>query len=352
MTCKVLFICGGSGGHIFPCIAIAEYFATKGIECYFLVSDKTVDIKIMDNFPFAYATITKISNKFDYLFFTYKHYKNVRTLLNYLNPSIVISTGSIYSFIPLLYLLKENKKIFLFEPNTIPGRVNGFLFNFCEKVFTGWKYDYSKYFFGDKAIVSGIPLRNNIKIKYDKNTVLNELGLQQNKKTVLIVGGSQGALFLNSYIVKILAQSEISCDIQIILLTASKSYERIFEENRNIKILPFTVDVGKFYSVADLAITRSGAITLAEICYRQIPNISIPYIGSANDHQLMNSKFLQEKGLTFCIEEKKFKESDFIKVCKKLLFYDNLISNVKMTMESFFIRDAEKTIYKEICNYL
>ncbi|MFN7181698.1 MAG: UDP-N-acetylglucosamine--N-acetylmuramyl-(pentapeptide) pyrophosphoryl-undecaprenol N-acetylglucosamine transferase [Planctomycetota bacterium] len=350
---KILLVCGGSGGHIFPSIAMAEYLINKNIDCYFLVSRKNIDIKIMEKFPFPYATIPHISQRSDYLFFLYNHYKNVKTLFSHLQPSVVISTGSIYSFVPLLFFfLQKGIKIFLFEPNTIPGRVNSFFFRWCENVFTGWKYDYSATFFGAKTIISGIPIRNGVKKVYERKMVLQELNLQPHRKTVLITGGSQGSLFLNTSIVKILVQSELSKEIQIALLTSDRFSGDNFLSQENIRILPFTIDVGKFYSIADLVITRGGAMTLAEVCYRQLPNISIPYPGSANNHQLINSKFLQEKGLTFCLEESDFKESVFIEICKKFLFNDNLISNIKMNMRSFFIDNAETTIYETISKYL
>ncbi len=344
----VLFVCGGSGGHILPSVAMAEYFSTKNCLSYFLVSNKSVDIKIIENFPYPYATIPKISGKLDYCTFMYKHLSNVSTLVRYIEPDIVIASGSIYSFAPLLLLLIKRYKTFLFEPNVIPGRVNSLFFRLCEKVFTGWRNDYSTDYFGKRAYISGIPIRKSIKIKHDRYKVLSELNLNSDRKTVLILGGSQGSRFLNNYIVKSLLQSDLSDNINIILLTSDKFPHEKFRDSQNIRVLPFTLEVGKYYDAADLVITRGGAVTLAEICYKNLPNISIPYPASANNHQLENSKFLQKEGLTFLIEEGNFCNEYFINLCKKLLFYDNLISNLRAKMKGYFLDDAERKIYDGI----
>lgn len=345
---NILFVCGGSGGHILPCIAMAEYFQQKKCHSYFLVSGKQTDKKIMEEFPYPYTTLSKLTKKTDYCTFLYKHIKQVKTLLQYLKIDVVIASGSIYSFAPLLLLSLKKYRFFLFEPNVIPGRVNSFFWRFCEKVFTGWKCDYSRAFFGNKACVTGIPIRNSLKTTYPKSKVLSELNLNSNKKTIVILGGSQGSGFLNNYVVKILLHSELKDKINIILLTADKLPEESFAGRENIKIIPFTTDTGRYYDIADLIITRAGAITLAEICYKQVPNITIPYPYSANDHQLKNAKFLQSKGLTFLVEENKFDKKYFIDMCKKLISNDNLISNMKLAMKGYFIEEAEKKIYNNI----
>lgn len=347
---NILFVCGGSGGHILPCVAMAEYFSTKNCQSYFLVSNKNVDMKIMENFSYPYATLHKISNKLDYCTFMYEHMLSVRTLLNYVKTDIVIASGSIYSFTSLLLLYIKKCRTFLFEPNVIPGRVNSLFFRLCEKVFTGWRSDYSADYFGAKVCISGIPIRESIRNRYNRYEVLSALNLSPDKKTILILGGSQGSKFLNNYVVRLLLQSDISDKINIILLTSDKFPEEKFKKDKNIKILPFTIEVGKYYDATDLVITRSGAITLAEICYKQIPNISIPYPSSANNHQIENSKFLQKEGVTFLMEEGGFCDEHFIGLCKKLLFNDNLIGNLRAKMKGYFIDNAQEKIFKQIMN--
>lgn len=345
---NILFVCGGSGGHILPCIAMAEYFQAKHHNCYFLVSAKDVDRKIMESFPYPYATLSKVDKKLNYYTFVYKHISSINTLTSYIKIDIVIAAGSIYSCVPLVSLLLKKSRTFLFEPNVIPGRVNSMFFRFYEKVFTGWRDDCSASFFGSKSYVSGIPIRKSIKTKYEKYIVLEELKLPRDRKTILILGGSQGSEFLNNNVVKVLIQSDLKNKINLIVLSSDKSPQIELPKNGNTKILPFTTEVGKYYDIADLIITRAGAITLAEICYKQIPNISIPYPFSANNHQLQNSKFLQSKGLTFLVEENRFDSEYFIGLCKKLLLNDNLISNMKYAMRGYFIDNAEEIIYNQI----
>jgi len=314
---KIAIACGGSGGHIFPAIALAQGLKEKdkGIDLLFIGSNTALDRRIFEKERCRYELIS--SNRLPYkrslktavfsvkLFFDLL--RSLFILIRY-SPDVVAGFGGYVSSPVVLAASVLRIPIVVHEQNVVPGRAISILFRFANKIAVSFE-ETKKYLgrFSGKAVVTGNPIRASL-LKDDRPSNVKRLGLSTDKFTVLVVGGSQGAHNLNNAVLQAVAKIDgrNRSKMQIIHITgvadygwASQAYKELDIEHR---VFSFVDSIEEAYSASDLVVTRSGASAIFEIAYFGRPMILVPY-PFAMSHQAENAKVFSVKGAAIQIDE-------------------------------------------------
>ncbi len=329
---------GGTGGHFFPALAFIEY-AKRKKEILFIGAKRGIEYRLREiigvpSLFFEIYPLRGVSQK-ERIKALYGIFKAQKELYKELKGDFSSLIFGGYASLPLgIHTVLRRKKLFIHEQNSVPSKTNRFLSKKAEEIFITFEYT-RKYF--KNAIKTGIPLRKEVKRRYkDAKT---ELGLNPEKKTLLVFGGSQGALFLNELTGKLI--NILPKELQVILITGKNHYER-FKGLKGVKVLPFSLDMARIYSASDLAISRAGAGTITELSYHAIPSIFIPYPYAADDHQFFNAKEIEEMGGGIVLRQEKANERMILKLLEKILSdYEKFKKGIK----GFYREDAEKKIF-------
>lgn len=312
---KILVSGGGTGGHIFPAIAIANELKTKLNNCKISFVGAKGRME-MDKVPLAGYPITGLwisgfqrRLTFKNLSFPFKvlsSYLKAKKIIRKFKPDIVIGTGG-YASGPLLFAAsKQNIPTLIHEQNAFPGITNKLLAKSVSKVCVSYP-GMDKYFPSDKIVITGNPIRKEIlNISPSRKEAIKFFNLEESKKTILIMGGSQGAQRINDAVLTNL-DIILRPDIQIIWQTGNSSYSYVNEKVSNKKavtIHKFIQRMDMAYSASDFIISRAGAIAIAEIIAANKPAIFIPLPSAAEDHQTKNAMTLVEGNAGLIVKEK------------------------------------------------
>lgn len=351
---KVLVVAGPSAGHSYPAVAFIErlkercdYAAVQLVLPYSAVRK----ISFYPPCPVQYVNVsTPAPNIKKIAEFINGWVKSFFILVRF-QPDIVVGFGSIVSvpFVIFAWLLRM--KTLIHEQNVLPGRANKLLAVFADKIAVS--FDQTKQYFRNylpKLTVTGNPLRKKI-IRLDRAAALNYLGLASDKRTILVMGGSQASSKINREFIQAVSLLKDS-NIQVIHLSGSKDFGVLKQgyEKLNIKFCLFAFfDFMEYaYSAADLVVSRAGATSIAEIIFYQLPAILIPY-PYAYQHQLINAKVLEEKGCGVIIEEENLGAAGALKE-KLQWFLDNQskLAEMRAAYQKFPKTDAGELLVNQI----
>lgn len=331
MEKKIAFCSGGTGGHIFPAISLIN--SLKSENEIILITDQRA-IKYID-FPKYKVKILNLSplskNKLIYGFVSflkiiYSTFKSI-FFLKKEKIDVILGFGGYVSFPILLSGKILNKKIYLYEPNLVLGRTNRFFLSMCEKVFTQTNDIVNipkKY--STKFIEVGSIIREEI-----TNFSVNRNETKANNITILILGGSQGTKIFGEIIPEsILDLIKQNFKIKIIQQVLPEQKDKIdfFYKKNNIEshIFTFHKNIAELISKADLAISRSGASTIAELDFLDVPFIAVPYAHATDNHQYENALYYKKKGSCWILEEKNFDTNHLTNLLFKILHNNNLLN--------------------------
>lgn len=328
---------GGTGGHIFPAIAIAEELKRLdgGAEILFVGAKGRIEEKIVPSNNFKLVTI-EISgfDRSDYrkniglpIKFL-RAMRRCRKIITDLKPDAVIGTGGFVCG-PVVYVAaRAGIPTLIQEGNSYAGRTIKFLSKSADKVVIN--FDETKNYLKrkDNIIKISHPIRSSLK-KSSREEALKFFGLPMGKKTIFIFGGSQGARGINNGIESILKELYKN-DLNIIWQTGKNDFERIEHKFRDLKdrvrILEFIDKIDLAYSASDLIICRAGITSIMEIAYLNMASILIPLPTSAENHQEMNARSLQKRNAAVMIRQSEMPE----KLAETII---ELISNVEKLNE-------------------
>jgi UDP-N-acetylglucosamine--N-acetylmuramyl-(pentapeptide) pyrophosphoryl-undecaprenol N-acetylglucosamine transferase len=351
---KFIFACGGTGGHIFPAIAIAEeLLKRKNVEILFTGSDEGMEKNITRKYNFRFASISAkplirritIQNLINMFYILKAIFESLNIIRNY-NPDFVIGTGGFVSFPVLFAAVLMKKKTLIHEPNVYPGIANRILGLFVTKITIGFK-ETGKYFLNNKTKVTGNPVRNSI-LNKSKIAGIKYFKLDKNKKTVLIMPGSRAAKKINDIISISLKTVEKELkNIQVIWMTGKADYQKIkkvvSQSKIKIRVFDFIYDAGLAYASSDVAVLRAGASTLSEIVALQIPAILIPYPYATDNHQEKNAMLFQKNKAAVVIKDNELNTEKLIDGLKFLLNKKNNIT-IRKNIKKLYVRDSVKKI--------
>jgi UDP-N-acetylglucosamine--N-acetylmuramyl-(pentapeptide) pyrophosphoryl-undecaprenol N-acetylglucosamine transferase len=311
---RIIIAGGGTGGHIFPAIAIAN--AIKKIqpaaEILFVGARGKME---MDKVPQAGYQIKGLeiagfnrSSLIKNIGLPYKLLKSflqVRTIFKAFKPTAVIGVGGYSSFPVLRFAQSQGIKTFIHESNSFAGKSNIYLGKRATKIFTATT-GMEKFFPAAKIVVTGNPVRQNISTStISKEEAISYFGLSADKKIVLSIGGSLGAKSINEAIDANIEQFEKN-DLQLIWQTGKPFFDKALasaKSRTNMYVNDFITQMEYAYAAADMVISRSGAMAIAELCIVKKPVVFVPYPFAAEDHQTANAKALVNKDAAEMIKD-------------------------------------------------
>lgn len=312
--CAVI-ACGGTGGHLFPGLAVAEALNARGHEIVLFVSEKEIDATALKARPeFRSEKLPSIGMpsmiaspaSVRFLMRFWDSFSQCRKFYRKFRPSVVLGMGGFTSTGPVLAARLQGLPAFIHESNAIPGRANRLAAKFASKVLLGFE-EAEPRFHGASCVVTGTPVRKNLGQPPDRAGARRSFRLDPEKKTLLVMGGSQGATGINQLLFKavpLLAGSEI----QIIHLTGDRD-DRLAVANYQRDEIPHYVSsfhhrMEEAYAAADLVISRAGASSLSELSQFALPAILIPYPFATDDHQTANAEIYVRAGAAEMLTEK------------------------------------------------
>ncbi len=296
---KFAIACGGTGGHLFPGLAVAEILRDRGHEVLLLISEKQIDaIAVRDRNDFEIKRIASIGMPSIWsptIFpFASKFISGFLTCLKLFRswqPSAILGMGGFTSTAPILAGRLLKKPTFIHESNAIPGKANRINAKLADTVLLGFA-ECGKYFPEKPYQVTGTPIRTSLRSTVDRESTARNLRLKPGLQTVAIIGGSQGAHGINEAVVAALHKLALK-PVQFIHLTGREDhqfvYDRYQQEGIPAFVAAFHYQMEDVYGAADLIVARSGAASLSEISYFGLPTILIPYPFATDNHQSLNA---------------------------------------------------------------
>lgn len=319
---KVLISCGGTGGHIYPAIAVAERL--RDADILFIGTKERLEENIIKKYGFSFKSISMDRKN---IFKILKGIIESFGVIMEFKPDIVFTTGGYVTLPMAIAAIVKRIPLVLHEANSIPGRTNRFLGKQAVKVAITYKNS-EKYFPKEKIIKTGMPLRLEMFSNIEKSEALKKLGLREGYWNILVFGGSQGARHINNVFINSL-KSFSDEKIQFICLTGEKEFLRIKEDfgihdfielNGNIvKLIPYLEDIKLVYSIADLVVSRAGANTLAELEYLKKPSVIIPFPYAKDNHQEANAKEFAKSSPILVVNQSELSVEFFVSIITQFI---------------------------------
>ena len=316
---RILLSGGGTGGHVYPAIAIANRIKEEypDAEIMFVGTAKGIESEIVPKYGYELKTVTVqgFKRKIDFdnvkrVFKLFKGLEESRRVVKKFKPDVVIGTGGYVSG-PVLFNAAMSKiPTVVHEQNSFPGVTNKILSKVVTRVLTSFEDSHVRFPEGsrDKLILTGNPVRKEILVAR-KNIARKNLGISEDKKMVLCYGGSGGSEEINEAM-KLVIENMVKEDVAFIFATGKYYYEDFKNSIENIslkpyqQVVPYLEDMANALAASDLVIGSAGAISLAEITALGKPSIIIPKAYTAENHQEYNAKSIESRGAGIAILEK------------------------------------------------
>lgn len=361
---KFIIAGGGTGGHIFPAVAIADALKQQQPDCEILFVGASGRME-MEKVPQAGYKIVGLevvglqrSLTLKNLAFPFKLLKSLFQafgVVRNFQPNACIGVGG-YASGPVLFIgALLGKRIYIQEQNSYPGITNKILSKFARKIFVA--YDNLQNFFNpNKIILTGNPVRKDITaILPSKNEALSFFNLKENKKTVLIIGGSLGARTINEAIeknIELFTQN----NFQLLWQTGKIYYDGIIERTKDkdlsdVKIHQFIKEMNNAYSAADIIISRAGALSISELCIVGKPTILIPSPNVSEDHQTKNAMALVNKNAAVLVKDMEAKEklgNVVLELAKDETKLSKLTTNIKTLAKTNAANEIAEIVINQI----
>ncbi|GAB4250238.1 MAG: undecaprenyldiphospho-muramoylpentapeptide beta-N-acetylglucosaminyltransferase [Candidatus Methylacidiphilales bacterium] len=307
--------CGGTGGHLFPGLAVARACLRRGHNVLLFVSRKPVDREILAANPDLPAVALSTTGWTGlhprvptFLLNFWRGLQESRSALRQHHVAAVLGMGGFTCAPPLLEARRLGLPAFLHESNAIPGKVTRWFGPRLDKVLLGLPAC-AEHLPNCRTVVTGTPVRDSL-IRLEPGVARSHFSLDPNRFTIAVMGGSQGAAGLNEMMLRAAADlADIGPQLQVIHLTGptDKGLMHANYQRAGIKaeVLPFCHEMEKVYSAADLVVARSGASSGAELAHYGLPSILVPYPEAAEDHQTRNAEVFVRAGAARLVPQKR-----------------------------------------------
>ena len=341
---NILLCGGGTGGHYYPLMAIKKDLnSMSDFSFSFIGAKKGIESSKIhsENIAFKLIRISGLNRSISFKSLFQNISVGVNIIIGFFSvliffikqkPNLVISTGGYTSFLPLQVARMLKIPYLLHEQNSYPGVVTKIFSKDAKAVFLGFK-NAEKYLKKTNTIFSGNPVLLN----ESKDMAIN---MNNDLRTLLVFGGSQGSQFLNEKI-KLALENDKLDFINIIWIVGKNNYDSLKHlESKNIIIYDYCNEMSSLYQNVDLVLSRSGAMTIAELIKFEKPSILVPFKFSSENHQHFNAKFLQDNFCSKLIEEDNFNEETFVSTLRSLSQDDRILGSMKSNFKNIDVPDT------------
>ncbi len=319
---NVVFTGGGTGGHLYPAIAIADTLRARGATITFIGTADRMEATLVPKAGYALQTVQSrpLTRRLSLELFRTAGQNLAGTIqainvLRRLKPDIVIATGGYVCFpVVLAARILRIEPIALLEPNAHPGLTNKLLAPHVTEVWGAFERCDQR--FAGKYVHTGIPVRANLRTLPAHEEAIARLGLSIKRRTILAMGGSQGARSINDALTSLVKSDGIPDGWQLMQITGEKEYDRVRDILRQAQddrasadfrepvVRPYLHDLTDAYAAADLVLARAGASTLGELAATGKPAVLVPYPHAAEDHQRANAELIASTGAALVVDDR------------------------------------------------
>lgn len=332
---RIILTGGITGGHIYPALAIGDKFKEMDPECEILYigNERGMENEIVPKHGFPLEIVpskavdrSNIFKMAETLAVTGRGKSQTYRIMKKFRPDIVISTGSYVSVPVVLAAHKYGAKVFIHEQNAYPGMANRFLSQYAEKVFLGFE-DAGKFFKQNRKLqYSGNPVRKDFYGK-DKKESRKLLGIPEDDFVIMTFGGSQGATAINDTAIELIRAYGDRPNVTILFGTGKRFYDDVqhnlevmgLSGKSNVRVSPYIQDMANTLTATDVAISRSGALSVSEITMSGCPAIFVPSPNVTGDHQYYNAKAVVDNGGAIIVREDGDTPNRIVNILKELL---------------------------------
>lgn len=359
---------GGTGGHIYPAVAVADEL---------LKDDNTQKVFYIGNPNNLEATIVKDKNyeflpvlssgmprtiNLKFLKWTKQMllalFKSIQYIKKY-NPDAIFGTGGYVSAPVLMAGILCRKPIIMHDCDANPGLVTRELAPFAKSISIAFEIAKSK-LKNKNCFLNGNPIRHEFET-LSKEQAKENLGLEKDRLVICIMGGSQGAKSINNATVEILEELTNKCNLQVIFQTGNKNYEEVskkldeiypsWKQDKNLTVKPYFEDMVTVLKSSDIAISRSGSLSISEICASSVAPVFIPYPYAAADHQRKNARYMVDKNAGIYIEDSQVNSKVLLDNILKLINNKEELKKIQQNVQNLAVYDACIKIANQIKKY-
>ncbi len=351
---RILISAGGTGGHIYPALAIIEGFKKydKDLEVLYIGTKNRMekDIVPKNGIPYygieIYGLSKNIFKDIKDVFLIFKAKKEIKKKMLEFKPDVVLGIGGYVTY-PVLSVAKSlHIKTFIHEQNAIPGKTNKMISKYADIIGISFK-ESAKYFPNRNVLYTGNP--TGIRALNTPRITKSSLGLNDDKPLVVVVCGSLGSETVNNAMKGYLKTLE-NKDYQVVYITGKNLYEEFIKIKypKNVKVLPYLDNLTGLLKETDVLVARAGASTIAEVLSLKVPTIFIPSPYVANNHQYYNAVSLKNDNLALMLEEKDLSIPNITKNIEDLLYNKDKQIKIKNNLNKVSTLDSTKIIYDAI----
>ena len=351
---RILISAGGTGGHIYPALAIIEGFKKydKDLEVLYIGTKNRMekDIVPKNGIPYygieIYGLSKNIFKDIKDVFLIFKAKKEIKKKILEFKPDVVLGIGGYVTY-PVLSVAKSlHIKTFIHEQNAIPGKTNKMISKYADIIGISFK-ESAKYFPNRNVLYTGNP--TGIRALNTPKITKSSLGLNDDKPLVVVVCGSLGSETVNNAMKGYLKTLE-NKDYQVVYITGKNLYEEFVKIKypKNVKVLPYLDNLTGLLKETDVLVARAGASTIAEVLSLKVPTIFIPSPYVANNHQYYNAVSLKNANLALMLEEKDLSIPNITKNIEDLLYNKDKQIKIKNNLNKVSTLDSTKIIYDAI----
>lgn len=339
---SVFFAGGGTGGHLYPGIAVAEVMRTAMPEAkpLFLCTTRAIDKIILEptGFEFLPQPILPPERSVPGLLKFWRSWREtkdqVRAIIRERRPSLVLGLGGYAAGVAVKAAARRGIPAALINPDVIPGKANQYLMQYVQTVCCQFEQtrDYVSAGHRDKLRVTGCPIRHVLRELPDRDRAAKRLGLDPLRMTLVVTGASQGAQTVNEAVLEVLKETRPQ-GWQVLHLAGRDHGEAVRAAYRELgmlsgsavsaTVIEFTPAMADVWAVADLAISRAGASSCAEVTACGVPSVLMPYPFHRDSHQKLNARVLADSGAAVAIDDERDRKKNAAKlrpVLESLLF--------------------------------
>jgi len=357
---RLIIAGGGTGGHIFPAVAIANAIKEMqpDTEILFVGAEGKMEMEKVPQAGYNIKGLTiagfernSLIKNIGLPFKLVKSFLQVRTIFKEFRPDAVIGVGGYSSFPVLRSAQQKGIPSFIHESNSFAGKSNILLGKKATKIFVASE-GMDQFFPAGKIVITGNPVRKSIaQSTVSKEDALQFFQLRKDKPTILVFGGSLGAKSINEVIAKHIVDFN-PLGLQVIWQTGKTTAAQYLDRARplsNVWANDFINEMDKAYAAADMVVSRSGAMTVAELCVAEKPVIFVPFPFAAEDHQTVNAKYLVDRNAALMVKDDMVNARLFAAITS-LAKDEGKQKQLAANIAAFAVKDADKKIAQEILN--
>lgn len=355
---KILITGGGTGGHIYPALAFVDHVRAlePNTEFMYVGTENGLESQIVPNYDIPFKTIeiqgfrrSLSPQNFKTIYLFLNSIGKAKKIIKEFKPDVVIGTGGYVSG-SVVYAAKQLKiPTIIHEQNSIPGITNKFLSRYATKVAICFP-DVAEYFPKEKIVLTGNPRAQEV-VMTEKTDVLKEFGLRPDKRTVVIFGGSRGALKINQAFIEAFPLFEEK-EYQVLYASGERYYKELKETLKlsekkltNISIQPYINKMTQVLAAVDLMVGRAGATSIAEFTALGLPAILVPSPYVTNDHQTKNAQSLVKSGAVEMITDQELTGEKLVAEIDAILLNDERHQAMAQASKKEGIPDASDRLY-------